>query len=94
MNKEVQHNESKNRFEVKLEDGLFALAEYRRKDNKIYFTHTEVPDDYEGQGVGSALVEYALDYARREKLGVVPWCPFFKSYIERHEEYQDLVVAD
>lgn len=76
-------------------DGRQAVAEYillpRREPPTIIFTHTEVPDEMEGQGVGSTLVRHALDDARRRGLIVQPQCPFVRSYIERHEEYRDLV---
>jgi predicted GNAT family acetyltransferase len=58
----------------------------------IVFTHTGVPESMEGTGVGSALAKSALDYAQDNHLLVLPLCPFIRSYIERHPEYQPLVV--
>lgn len=57
-------------------------------------THTEVGDDFEGRGVGSALVRGALDDVRRNGLSVQPLCPFVKSWIQRHPGYGDLVSDD
>ena len=48
-------------------------------------------DAYEGQGVGSELAAGALDDARARGLRVLPYCPFIRGYIERHQEYLDLV---
>jgi predicted GNAT family acetyltransferase len=34
-----------------------------------------------------------LDDAREHGQQVLPYCPFVRSYIERHQEYADLVPA-
>jgi predicted GNAT family acetyltransferase len=89
----LSDNEANQRFEAQVE-GYTAIAQYQRYRDKITFTHTEVPQELEGKGVGSALVKYALDTARKEHLTVIPLCPFVSSYIRRHQEYLDLVQAD
>ena len=58
----------------------------------IIFTHTLVPVSLKGQGIASYLAKYVLDYARENNLNVIPQCPFIRSYIERHPEYDDLVM--
>lgn len=88
---ELLHNESENQFEADL-DGGRALVVYRRRGETITFLHTEVPQSMSGQGIGSKLVRYALDYARDNDLKVRPFCPFVRGYIERHPDYQPLVV--
>ena len=60
----------------------------------IVLVHTEVDEELEGTGVGSRLVRGTLDDIRSRGLGVVPVCPFVRSFIGRHHEYADLVVAD
>ncbi len=91
----VERNEEQRRFEIAL-DGKVALADYHLREAadgtpEIVFPHTEVPPEFEGRGIGSKLVRGALDYAREQGLRVVPACPFVAAYIQRHEEYQDLV---
>ena len=66
-------------------------AAYRLRSGRISFTHTEVGDAHEGQGVGSTLVAGALDDVRRRGLEMLPFCPFVNSYVKRHPEYTDLV---
>ena len=55
------------------------------------FTHTEVPEAREGQGVGTALIRAALASARARGLTVIPICPFFAAYMRKHAEEQDLL---
>ncbi len=86
----VRDNPAQARFETDV-DGHLAFAAYRREGASIVFTHTQVPDELSGQGVGSKLVQVALDAARAQHLTVVPLCPFVRSFIQRHTAYQDLV---
>jgi uncharacterized protein len=87
----IRDNIGKHRFEADLGDGSFAFAEYTLPQGKIVFTHTEVPKAHEGQGIGSALIRFALHAARERGLQVIPICPFFAAYIKRHPEEQDLL---
>ena len=89
----VRNNEAENQFELDVE-GQLAVSQYRRRNGTIVFTHTEVPMELEGQGIGNELAKAALDYARSEELRVVPRCRFIAAFIERHPEYQDLVESE
>ena len=87
----IANNEAAHRFEARVGDHL-AVAEYTlTKQNVIVFTHTEVPEILEGQGLASKLIRFALDQARAKHLTVMPLCPFVKAFILRHPEYRDLV---
>ena len=86
---EVVHNPDAKRFEIRLGDEL-AMVEYLQNKKNIIFTHTEVPVQYEGQGIGKILAEYVLNYAREQGYKVQPLCPFIKAYVQRHPEYQDI----
>jgi hypothetical protein len=87
----VRHNLEKERFEIELGDGSFAIAEYRLYPGKIAFTHTEVPPEHGGLGLATKLVVGSLAYAREHGLEVIPICPFFAAYIKKHAEEQDLL---
>lgn len=87
---EVKHNLAENRFQVEIESNL-AVLEYKLEADTIVFTHTGVPDELGGRGLGSELVRAGLDYARAQGLRVHPLCSFVASYIEKKPEYQDLL---
>ena len=88
---EVKDNPTKSQFEMIVE-GHTALAAYRLKPGVLTFTHTEVPKELGGRGIGSQLAKGALDQVRQRGLKVVPLCPFIKAYIEKHPPYQDLLA--
>ena len=86
----VVMNQATQRFEAAL-DGEVAFAEYRLHAGWITLPHTVVPPAFEGKGVGSALAQAALGYAREHGLMVKPICPFIAGYIGKHPEWHDLV---
>lgn len=88
---EVHDNAERKRFEIDLGDGSFAFAQYNLIPGEIMFTHTEVPDAHGGQGLGTALIRAGLEAARERGLKVIPICPFFAAYMQKHEEVQDLL---
>jgi predicted GNAT family acetyltransferase len=87
----IRDNPERHRLEVNFGDGSLAFAQYHVTHGRIVFTHTEVPKVHEGQGIGSALIRYALASARERGLKVVPVCPFFADYFKNHAEEQDLL---
>ena len=91
MSDGVRHDEEGRRFELE-EEGQTGFLSYIREEDAITFTHTIVPEELEGRGVGSRIVKTGLDFARAEGLKVVPQCSFVRGYIERHHEYRDLVA--
>jgi predicted GNAT family acetyltransferase len=87
----VHDSPERSRFEIEVDGALVGFAQYRRRPGVIAFLHTEIDPGHEGAGLGGVLVAAALDEARREGVQVLPFCPFVRSYLERHPEYLDLV---
>ena len=86
----VHHAPERERFEVTVGDDV-AHLDYSRSGRRIAINHTEVPEAFEGRGVGSRLARAALDHARAEGLRVHVFCPFVRAWLERHPEYADVV---
>lgn len=59
--------------------------------DKIIIDHTEVSDTLRGTGMGAKLVAYAVEYARKNKVKIIPLCPFAKAMLKRHEEWSDVL---
>ena len=78
-------------YEIEVNGTPAGLIRFTRDDEVITLVHTEVDPQFEGEGIGSALVQRALDDIRARGERVVPLCPFVAAYIRRHPEYEDLV---
>jgi predicted GNAT family acetyltransferase len=86
---EVRHNEAESRFEAGAEPHL-AMLVYRREGGAADIVHTEVPPQYQGQGLAGKLATAALNWARAEGLKVIPSCPYVAGFIAKHPEFADL----
>src|SRR5438128_11962006 len=75
-------------------DGAVAQLVYEVDDGRLLVLHTEVPDAFQGHGVGGQLVTAAVDKARAEKLTIVPWCPFARGWLRRHPDVAATVDID
>jgi predicted GNAT family acetyltransferase len=90
---EIRDNTEEQRFEALVDGGVVGYARYQLSSGVITFLHTEVDPSYEGQGIGSTLARRALDQVRDDgELKMRLLCPFFRSYVARHDEYADLVL--
>ena len=89
---EARHVEARRRFEIE-EEGATGFLTYELREGAIVFTHTIVPEEIEGRGIGGRLAKAGLAHARELGLKVVPQCSFVRAYIERHPEHADLLAA-
>ncbi|HEV2180181.1 MAG TPA: GNAT family N-acetyltransferase [Gemmatimonadaceae bacterium] len=89
----VIDNQAERRFELHA-DGAMSILTYRITGDRIRLIHTEVPPDQRGRGYADLLARAALERAARDHLRVVPLCPFVRAFLERHPEYNTLVVPD
>jgi uncharacterized protein len=87
----VRHNPAENRFETEVE-GMLSVADYQRRGTEIIMTHTFVPPPLRGRGIAEKLVRAALEYARDERLKVVPACSYVDEFIKRHPEFGPLLM--
>jgi hypothetical protein len=89
----VVQSAERSRYEAYVDGELAGFAVYELRPGVIDFLHTEVDDAFEGHGVGSTLAREALDDVRRDgSRKVVATCPFISSWIERHDDYKDLLA--
>jgi len=89
----ISRNEAAHRFEAAFGKKI-AKIDYAQSNGRLNLLHTEVPNEYQGQGIGSDLARAALEYARAENLEVVPTCPFVATYIRRHPEYLQTLAPE
>jgi predicted GNAT family acetyltransferase len=79
------------RYVIRVDGKRAGLLQYRLHPDLIELVHTEIDEEFEGHGLGSRLISFALDDARQRGLAVLPFCPFVNDYIQRHRQYVELV---
>ncbi len=87
----IENNTEKSQYEAKQNGKVIAFAEYRKVGQSLMFTHTEVSEELEGQGIGTQLIRFALEDTRNKSMTAIPMCPFVKVFIQRHKEFVDIV---
>jgi predicted GNAT family acetyltransferase len=95
----VIDNPAESRFEIHVGGERAGLVAYHLPGHGdghhgaplIALNHTEVDDRFQGMGLASKLARGVLDEARARGLGVLPYCPYIKSWIAKHPDYADLV---
>jgi predicted GNAT family acetyltransferase len=88
----VENDSGQQRFLVRLPEGSGELQYRRIPPRALELVHTEVAPTLRGRGVGDALAEAAMAYARAEQLSIVASCPFVQRWLEKHPEHHDLVL--
>jgi predicted GNAT family acetyltransferase len=68
------------------QDGSEAELVYRRRGDRLFLIHTGVPDALAGHGIGSKLVQAAIDWAELDHLTVVPICAYARKWLTEHPE--------
>jgi len=92
--KNITHAPERNRYELRLDDEVVGVADYRRDGDQLAITHTGVDPGLRGRGLAGELVEFTLCDIRRQDLAVLPYCSYVSDYIARHCEHLELVPAE
>lgn len=91
-NYELIDNQEENQYEFHIDKYIPKIEYIKSQNGEIYLTHTEIPVALEGQGIGSALVEKALQDIDEKNLRLVPLCPFVAGYIKKHPDWKRIVM--
>jgi predicted GNAT family acetyltransferase len=94
QNVEVSDHPEAERYEIRVDGRLAGFADYQRGPGQIAFTHTEIDDAYGGRGLAGRLARKSLDDALASGQSVLPFCPFYRGWIQKHPDYLELVPAD
>jgi predicted GNAT family acetyltransferase len=89
----VVDDHGKSKFEIVI-DGAVAELVYRRRADRLVLVHTGVPESLSGRGIGGQLVKTAVDWAAKDRLTVVPVCPFAREWLELHPDEAAKVDVD
>lgn len=88
---QVEDRPEEQRFEGILDGARIGVIEYRRTEDGIVAEHTEVDDEYEGEGMASQLVAGMTEILRTDGRRLQVECSYIRSWLERHPEATDVV---
>jgi len=91
----ITHERSDHRGAFVMERDGKRLAEmtYTMAGDKAIIDHTTVDDALRGTGAGRKLVEAAVQWARADKVKILPLCPFAKSVFDKTPAYADVLLT-
>lgn len=87
---DIRDNVEAHRYELPV-GGEVAVVAYNLSDRNLMITETLVPVALEGQGIASRLARHVIADARDRGLLILPVCPFFSAYLQKHPEHADVV---
>lgn len=84
---------------IKLKDDLFYIGDLdnpkayikieRDEDNDIKVVSTFVDDSLRGKGIAGKLTEEVISYAKKERLKIVPICPYTIIFLKNTKDTTD-----
>lgn len=60
-------------------------------DSMLIIDHTDVEDQFRGQGIGRQLLDALVAFAREREIKVIPLCPFPKSVFDKDQSIHDVL---
>jgi predicted GNAT family acetyltransferase len=89
----IVDNPEHHRVEARTDTGQLAgFSQYYVRDGTYVFFHTEVVEEYNGQGIGSQIADGVIDFVRGRGMPISPECPFIRAYMKKHPETQDVLT--
>ena len=87
---EIRDNTDLHRYELPVGDQV-AVVTYNLSEPNLMITETLVPEALEGQGIASRMAKHVLADAKDRGLLILPVCPFFSTYLQKHPDLADVV---
>lgn len=89
----VEHERAGHRGAFVIREGERRLAQmtYTASPGLAIIDHTEVDEALRGTGASARLVAAAVEWARKEKVRILPLCPFARHVFDKTPEYADVL---
>jgi uncharacterized protein len=90
----ISHEQAGHRGAFVIERDGRRLAEmtYTVAGSRVIIDHTDVDEALRGTGAGRKLVEASVQWARAQKVTLLPLCPFARSVFDKTPDYADVLA--
>ena len=88
----VQHNEEKHEFYFDTPEGRATLT-YERDGDRLNFFHTFVPPALRDRGIAEEIVKAGFAYVAKNRLKVIPSCPYVARLVMKNDDWKQWVAA-
>ncbi|MGO1165398.1 MAG: GNAT family N-acetyltransferase [Janibacter sp.] len=92
MSTSVSRQSPPDRFEITADGAVAGFAQFLDRGERRVFFHTEIGEEFGGQGLAGVVVEEAVAATRAEGKTVVPVCPYVKKWLGKHPDNDDIVA--
>jgi predicted GNAT family acetyltransferase len=87
----IKHDTKTEKFYTVI-GGKECTLKYEKVNENLYnLKMMFVPKNLRGQGVAGKIMEYALNYARKNMIKVKPSCGYIEDYIQKNLEHTSLL---
>lgn len=93
MEPEVFRNEVEQRYELRLDEVVVGVADFREHGGTVVMPHTVVDHSHRGKGLAAVLVRGALDDLRARGATIDPQCWYVAEFVAANPDYADLVAG-
>lgn len=90
----IRNSTDSHSYDASIGDQVVGTIVYEPRDGRMVIRHTVVDPGFRGQGIASALAQFALDDLAASGKTLTNYCGFIADYIDRHPGYAKLVDAD
>lgn len=87
---EIKHDKINQRFVLEIE-GQEVYTAYTLEENAMELYTTYTPPNLRGKGLAEKVVRAAIEYAKDNKLSVIPSCSYVAVFLQRNPDYKYLV---
>lgn len=87
---EIVHDKENMRFTLDI-NGEIAKVDYSLSGSKMYLTHSEVPYNLRGKGIGKVLVEKTFEQLTKEGYKAVAVCSYIRAVAKRSDHWKTII---
>ena len=91
---DITHDKDNSQLYLELE-GERALIDYKIRKDRLYLTHSEVPVEFRGKGIGKILIEKGLTKLLEDgydkEYNIIAKCPFIKYYVAKNPKWSEII---